>query len=187
MQRTLIRAFQLPKIFRFVCAPSNLPSFALSQPLHPALHRPRLTRLASPTVQNKTPDVLTLFHSPNSESSTRILSLLKSSQPLTGTHTTTTSTPIRYELDIITAPALPTPSQYKSIVEFLGGDAQAKKVLREVSQSEEGAGELAAKEGNRLEGVDIVRPLLVDWNNGRVVVGDDDAAVKKIIESITVD
>lgn len=162
MQRTLSLAFKLPKMFRF----------------------------------NKTPDVLTLFHHPKSESSNQILSFLKGAQnPSTPPQgTTTTATPVKFDLDVVPAPQLPTPDQFKSIVDFLGGEAYAKKILRGISSFDEGVRALAEKEAKNLaeEGgvgvgtlhVELVRPILVDWNNGRVVVGGNEEDLKRLREEV---
>ncbi|KAF8428349.1 thioredoxin-like protein [Tirmania nivea] len=145
---------------------------------------------------NKTPDVLTLFHHPKSESSNRILSFLKSAQtPSTPPQgTTTTAIPVKFDLDVVPAPGLPTPDQFKSIVDFLGGEAYATKILRGISTFSEGARALAEKESKNLaeEGgkgpgvlnIELVRPIVVDWNNGRVVVGGNEEDLKRLEEEV---
>jgi len=79
-------------------------------------------------------------------------------------------------------------------VGFLGGEAYAKKVLRGISSFDEGARALAEKEAKSLaeeaEGgvgvlrVELVRPILVDWNNGRVVVGGNEEDLKRFEEEV---
>lgn len=54
---------------------------------------------------------------------------------------------------------------------------------------DEGARVLAEKEGAGGEGgeVDLVRPIVVDWNNGRVVVGGNEEEVRKLVETLPED
>ena len=35
--------------------------------------------------------------------------------------------------------------------------------------------------------VELVRPILVDWNNGRVVVGADEEEVRNLVETLPED
>ncbi|KAI5809976.1 thioredoxin-like protein [Peziza echinospora] len=129
---------------------------------------------------SKTPDILTLFHSPSSPVSVSILNYLKeTSKPATP------DSPPRFELDVITAPTLPTPSQYISIIDFLGGEAHAKSVLSGVDNSDEGARKLADQAAaEKSTAISLHRPILVDWNNGRVVLGGDINEVKTLVNTL---
>ena len=76
-------------------------------------------------------------------------------------------------------------------MDFLGGEAYAKKVLRGISSFNEGSRALAEKEAKSLAenrggllDVELVRPILVDWNNGRVVVGGDEEDSKRFEEEV---
>ncbi|KAG0642440.1 thioredoxin-like protein, partial [Tuber brumale] len=121
----------------------------------------------------KTLDVLTLFHAPASAASKRILETLRSSP---AAHKKS------FELDIVEAPTVPTPTQLTSILEFIGksrvgevvpGARSEGDAVRMLKVEEEGGG-----------GGGMVRPLLVDWNNGRAVVGGDESAVLRLLETL---
>ncbi|PWW78382.1 hypothetical protein C7212DRAFT_27763, partial [Tuber magnatum] len=116
--------------------------------------------------------VLTLFHTPASTASKRILEILRSSS---------TAHKKSFELDIVEAPTVPTPTQLSSILEFIGKDRVAEVVPG--ARSEGDAVGLLRGQGER-GGGGMVRPLLVDWNNGRAVVGGDEGAVLRLLETL---
>lgn len=63
-------------------------------------------------------------------------------------------------------------------------------MLKGVSNVDEGARMLAESEapgGVGMLHVELVRPIVVDWNNGRVVVGDNEAEVRKLVETLPTD
>ena len=62
------------------------------------------------------------------------------------------------------------------------GEGDAVRLLK----AKEGEGRKEGKEGGggRGGGGEIVRPLLVDWNNGRAVVGRDEGAVLRLLETL---
>ncbi|PUU77516.1 thioredoxin-like protein [Tuber borchii] len=125
---------------------------------------------------HKTLDVLTLFHAPASTASKRILETLRSSP---------TAHKKSFELDVVEAPTVPTPTQLTSILEFIG-----KNRVGEVVPGARSEGDavrlLKVEEAGRKEGGGggMVRPLLVDWNNGRAVVGGDEGAVLRLLETL---
>ncbi|KAI5799483.1 thioredoxin-like protein [Pyronema domesticum] len=127
---------------------------------------------------HKTLDVLTLFHAPSSPASVSILNTLKTasahatSSSLTGKKPTAS-----FELDVIEAPNGPTPDQLKSILEFVG-----KNRVGELVKGANTVGDAVSilKRGSDA----FTRPTVVDWNNGRVVIGPDEKAVKKLVETL---
>jgi len=70
---------------------------------------------------------------------------------------------------------VPTPTQLASILEFIG-----KNRVGEVVPGARSEGDAA----KLLGGGGMVRPLLVDWNNGRAVVGADEGAVLRLLETL---
>ncbi|KAG0128301.1 thioredoxin-like protein [Tuber indicum] len=120
----------------------------------------------------KTLDVLTLFHAPASAASKRILETLRSSP---AAHKKS------FELDVVEAPTVPTPTQLASILEFTG-KSRVGEVVPGARSEEDAARMLKVEEEGG--GGRMVRPLLVDWNNGRAVVGGDEGAVLRLLETL---
>ncbi|CUS13860.1 unnamed protein product [Tuber aestivum] len=118
---------------------------------------------------HKTLDVLTLFHAPASTASKRILETLRSSP---------TAHKKSFELDVVEAPTVPTPTQLSSILDFIGKNRVAEVVPGARSEGD-AVRMLSGGEAGRM-----VRPLLVDWNNGRAVVGGDEGAVLRLLETL---
>ncbi|KAK6500566.1 hypothetical protein TWF506_003338 [Arthrobotrys conoides] len=135
---------------------------------------------------HKTLDVLTLFHSPRSEASNRVLSALKSAntaaEESSATISTNGNTDDRdkkqiFELDVVEGPM--TPTQLRSILDYVGenkvGDiVEGAMGIHDAMKILEGA-----------KGVDAVkRPIVVDWNNGRVVLGEKQSALQQLVKSL---
>ncbi|RPA99114.1 hypothetical protein L873DRAFT_1739202 [Choiromyces venosus 120613-1] len=122
---------------------------------------------------HKTLDVLTLFHAPASAASKRILETLRASS---------TAHKKSFELDVVEAPTVPTPTQLTSILEFIGRNRVGEVVPG--ARSEGDAVKLLSEMGGGGGEGGMVRPLLVDWNNGRAVVGADEGAVLRLLETL---
>ncbi|KAI5851229.1 thioredoxin-like protein [Morchella snyderi] len=129
---------------------------------------------------HKTLDVLTLFHAPKSAPSKRVLDLLKAASASAGEGEGAGKKAV-FELEVVDAPAVPTPSQLRSILEFAGknrvgeivrGAASEREAMKALDEDGEGASER------------VLRPLLVDWNNGRTVIGADESAIKNLIDTL---
>lgn len=114
--------------------------------------------------QHKTLDVLTLFHAPKSASSKRVLDLLKTASGVATENATSKKGGGVFELEVVEAPQVPTPSQLRSILEFVGANKVGTIIKGATSEREAmkaldvGGAELSER---------MLRPLLVDWNNGR--------------------
>ncbi|RVD87627.1 uncharacterized protein DFL_001848 [Arthrobotrys flagrans] len=135
---------------------------------------------------HKTLDVLTLFHSPRSEASNRVLSALKTANTAAeessadlGTNGNTNAGDKKqiFELDVVEGPM--TTTQLRSILDYVGenkvGDiVEGARGVHDAMKILEGA-----------KGVDAVkRPIVVDWNNGRVVLGEKQSALQQLVESL---
>ncbi|KAI5846062.1 thioredoxin-like protein [Tricharina praecox] len=131
---------------------------------------------------HKTLDVLTLFHSPSNPQSAKVLNLLKSaSAHATDSSITGKNPTASFELDVIEAPTVPTPDQLRSILEFIGPNKIGDIVKGAKSESE---AVRMLKQGGEVSSEKVLRPLLVDWNNGRVVLGGDEKAIQKLVETL---
>lgn len=122
----------------------------------------------------KTLDVITLFHKPSLQSSTRLLALLqrasiKASDPGQKANIR------RTEWDLEVTEKSPTSDQLRSILEYVGA-GRAGDIMRGAKDEADAMRRLKAKPG------DFVWPLTVDWSNGRVVTGEDTSEILKLLE-----
>ncbi|ERF73857.1 hypothetical protein EPUS_05562 [Endocarpon pusillum Z07020] len=131
---------------------------------------------------HKTLDVITLFHTPSIQASTRIATLLKqasaqsqeqATEDQASDHSHQNSPRDPFELDITEAP--PTKDQLKSIFEYVGGSKAAQLVKGASSQSD-ALRKLQENPDN------FLRPVVVDWNRGKAVVGDNESAILKLVK-----
>ncbi|KAK6361108.1 hypothetical protein TWF730_004855 [Orbilia blumenaviensis] len=127
---------------------------------------------------HKTLDVLTLFHSPRSEASNRVLSALKTANTAAEESSANTSDKKQiFELDIVEGPM--TTSQLRSILDYVG-----ENKVGEVVEGARGVHD-AMKIIEGTKGADAVkRPIVVDWNNGRVVLGEKQSALQQLVQSL---
>ncbi len=115
--------------------------------------------------QHKTLDVLTLFHAPKQADSVKVLNTLRSatahaeSSAISGKNPTAT-----FELDVVEAPTAPTPDQLRSILEYVGKN-KVGEIVKGASSEAEAARILEEK--GPMTSERVLRPILVDWNNGR--------------------
>ncbi|KAF8250508.1 hypothetical protein K440DRAFT_597347 [Wilcoxina mikolae CBS 423.85] len=131
---------------------------------------------------HKTLDVLTLFHAPSNPASTKVLNLLRTaSAHATGSGLTGKKETAAFELDVIETPAVPTPDQLRSILEFVGKNRVGEIVKGAKSESD---AVRLLKQGGPTSSESVLRPLLVDWNNGRAVLGEDEKAIKNLVETL---
>ncbi|KAF5533515.1 fatty acid desaturase [Fusarium bulbicola] len=133
---------------------------------------------------HKTLDIVTVFHKASSPASVRVANLLKqvSANATSGAtldqasdHSAQTA-PIRdqFELNITEDP--PTDDQVKTILEYVGsngipnvikGANNEKEALRKFKESKE----------------NFVRPVVVDWNNGKAIAGDNESEILKLLKA----
>ncbi|EDN08542.1 DUF1687 domain-containing protein [Histoplasma capsulatum] len=149
---------------------------------------------------HKTLDVITLFHKPSLPASTRVLALLKQANTDAATAAirdedsgALASRRSEFELNVTEEP--PTPDQLKSILDYVGAG-----VGGDVAKARGGAvmampGDLVQGARNRLDamrrlkedGSRFTRPVVVDWNNGTAVIGDDESEILKLVREIPPD
>ncbi|ORY18686.1 thioredoxin-like protein [Clohesyomyces aquaticus] len=133
-------------------------------------------------------NVVTLFHKPSSQPSTRVLTLLKQTHAQAAAHATEDQASSHgtqdklertdFELDVTEAP--PTGDQLKNILEYLGGSTSdaAAKLVRDAR------GESDALRKLEQNGDAFQRPVVVDWNQGKAVVGDNESEILSLLRSI---
>ncbi|KAK9383927.1 thioredoxin-like protein [Kockiozyma suomiensis] len=115
---------------------------------------------------NSARTVLTLFHSPTSSASRRVLQFLKSQEA---------AKKRLFELDV--TEGVPTKDQLKTILKYAGEHKVSAIVPGAQSYTEASS----ILEGGSNE---LLRPMVIDWTNGKAVLGDDEAGVKKLVSSL---
>ena len=120
-------------------------------------------------VQHKTLDVITIFHKPSLPASTRVANILRQASA----HASETATEDQasdhshqneqvqrepFELEI--TEELPTPDQFKNILEYVGAGKLSQMVKGATSESD-------AVSKIRQSADAFQRPVVVDWSNGR--------------------
>ncbi|KAF2465881.1 uncharacterized protein BDR25DRAFT_306384 [Lindgomyces ingoldianus] len=133
-------------------------------------------------------NVVTLFHKPSSQPSTRVLTLLKQANAQSVAHATEDQASshqaqsklerAEFTLDVTEAP--PTADQLKNILEYLGSplSGAAGKVIRGAVDESDAMRKLK-------EDADAFqRPLVVDWHQGKAVVGENESEILALLRSI---
>ncbi|KAJ5772350.1 hypothetical protein N7520_002879 [Penicillium odoratum] len=146
---------------------------------------------------SKTLDPITLFHSPSVRSSTRVLNILK--QASTAASETATEDQAsdysshakqqreEFELEVTTND--PTTDQLRSILDYIsptsGVGGQGNKATYSVSDLVKGAKNADdALKKFKDDKSSFVRPVTVDWTNGRAVIGDQESEILKMVRQI---
>ncbi|KAJ9623123.1 hypothetical protein H2203_006059 [Taxawa tesnikishii (nom. ined.)] len=128
-------------------------------------------------------DVITLFHAPKNPASVRVHTLLKQSaagaqatatQDQASSHATQ-SKDERTEFNLDVQEAAPTSDQLSSILEYLGED-KAGTVVQGATSTSDAIRKLSSNASL------FQRPLVVDWNNGKAVLGDNESEILKLVK-----
>ncbi|GES63105.1 hypothetical protein P170DRAFT_408385 [Aspergillus terreus] len=134
----------------------------------------------------KTLDPITLFHSPSVPSSTRVLNILKQASAAAEAETVASKRG-EFQLEITTAP--PTADQLRNILDYVtanpAGASQntVQYGVGEVIRGAKDAEDAVKRFKESGEGV-FVRPITVDWTNGRAVVGDNESEILKMVHQL---
>ncbi|EFW99334.1 duf1687 domain containing protein [Grosmannia clavigera kw1407] len=135
----------------------------------------------------KTLDIVTLFHKASSPASIRVSTLLKqasahASQTATEDQasdtTAQTSAPTAgretFELEITEEP--PTTDQLRTILDYVGTPA-IPTVMKGASTTAEALRKFRESADN------FQRPVVVDWNNGKAIAGENESEILKLLNS----
>ncbi|TKA74656.1 hypothetical protein B0A49_03946 [Cryomyces minteri] len=128
-------------------------------------------------------DVITLFHSPASQASIRAHTLLKQTAAAAqstatidqaGDHAQQSKTErTNFELEV--TEDAPTGDQLRSMLDYLGSGGVVKVVKGASNQAE-------ALKKVQEDGSNFIRPVVVDWNNGRAVAGDNQSEILELLK-----
>lgn len=150
------------------------------------------------THQSKTLDPITLFHNPNLAPSTRTLNILKQASAAAASSATEDQASDhtahakqqrgQFELEVTTDN--PTTDQLRSILDYIsptsGTGGLGNKETYAVSELIRGArtAEEALKKFKEDPSGSFVKPITVDWTNGRAVIGDQESAILKMVRQL---
>ncbi|KAL6917867.1 hypothetical protein ACHAP8_000229 [Fusarium lateritium] len=132
---------------------------------------------------HKTLDIVTVFHKASSPASVRVANLLKqvSANASSGAtldqasdHSAQTA-PIReqFELNITEDP--PTEDQVKTILEYVGTGG-IPKVINGANTEKDALKKFKESKEN------FIRPVVVDWNNGKAIAGEKESEILKLLK-----
>jgi len=139
---------------------------------------------------HKTLDVVTLFHKPSLAASTRVLNILKTANA-TASETATTdqasdhshhSTNQRGEFQLDVTEAAPTTDQLRNIFEYVSPGVKPSDIIKGARDQAD-----ALKRLTENGGENFVRPVVVDWTNGKVVVGDRKSEIMELVRQAELD
>jgi len=134
---------------------------------------------------SKTLDVITLFHKPSVQASVRVQTLLKQASAQASQHATedqasdhsaqndTVTRNEPFELEV--TESAPTPDQLKSILEYVGSGKAGQLVEGAASESD-------ALRKVKENGGSFIRPVTVDWSEGRAVIGYDQSEILNLLK-----
>ncbi|BAE62798.1 thioredoxin-like protein [Aspergillus flavus] len=138
----------------------------------------------------KTLDPITLFHSPSAPASQNALKTLQ--RALAAAEAGEPQTTKRGEFQLEVTTEAPTTDQLRNILDYVTADpagAGSNRVVYGVEQVVKGArdAEDALKKFKENGAQGIVRPITVDWTNGRAVLGDNESEILKMVHQLDVD
>ncbi|KAI7280059.1 hypothetical protein KC345_g5001 [Hortaea werneckii] len=130
-------------------------------------------------------DVITLFHAPSVPASMRAHAILKQAAATAQSNATedqasdhdNQSRLQRTDFNLGVQETPPTPDQLTSILDYLG-PSKAGTVVEEATGTSDALRKFNAKQQA------FQRPVTVDWNNGRAVVGDDESELMKLVRTL---
>ncbi|CZT24522.1 uncharacterized protein RCC_10247 [Ramularia collo-cygni] len=130
-------------------------------------------------------NVITLFHAPKNPVSTRVYTLLKQANATAVSHATEDqasdhdkqSKLERTDFELEIQEGAPTQDQVNSILEYLG-PSHAGSVIKDATGTSDALRKFKTDESS------FQRPITVDWNNGRAVVGESESEIMKLVKSV---
>jgi len=134
---------------------------------------------------HKSLDVITLFHKPSVAASVRAQTILKQASA----HASETATEDqasdhthqnklqRTDFELNVTEDAPTSDQLRSILEYIGAK-RAGDVVKGAKDEADAMKKLKESSDN------FKRPVIVDWNNGIVVAGDNESEIMKLVKEL---
>ena len=130
--------------------------------------------------------MITLFHKPSAASSVRIATLLKqasahaaetATEDQASDHSYQTQHTNREPFELEITENAPTPDQLSSILEYVGA-GKASQLVKGASSQSDALRKLKENSEN------FLRPVVVDWNQGKAVVGENESEILKLVREV---
>lgn len=128
-------------------------------------------------------DVVTLFHNPKLPTSTRVHTLLKQLNAASVAHATEDQASDHskqskqertdFELEVQEGP--PTADQLSSILDYIG-PSHAGSVIKDATGTSDALRKFKKSEDS------FLRPVIVDWNSGKAVAGENESEILKLVK-----
>ncbi|POR36916.1 Putative redox protein fmp46, mitochondrial [Tolypocladium paradoxum] len=155
---------------------------SLSINLLPSIHAAAIAFKMFGFTQRKTLDIVTVFHKASSPASTRVVNLLKqmsanaqAGATMDQASDTTSQTNARrdpFELNITEEP--PTAEQVQTILEYVGKGV-ISQVVKGAHDQKDALKRFKQNQDN------FLRPVTVDWSNGKAIAGDNESEILKLL------
>ncbi|KAK7419487.1 hypothetical protein QQZ08_007683 [Neonectria magnoliae] len=124
----------------------------------------------------KTLDIVTLFHKASSPASVRVATLLKQLSANATAGASDQKTPTREQFDLNITEDPPTEDQVKTILEYVG-PSRISQIVTGATNEKDALRKFKESSGN------FVQPVVVDWNNGKAIAGDNESEILKLLKA----
>ncbi|EEA22725.1 hypothetical protein TMatcc_001573 [Talaromyces marneffei ATCC 18224] len=140
---------------------------------------------------HKTLDIITVFHKPSLPGSTRVVNLLRTASANATEIANSTpdqasdptpfakgssgaDAPLRDDFEVEITESLPTPDQLSTIIDYLGSKGVKPGAVVQGAASK-------ADALKKLSEIGFARPIVVDWSNGKAVIGDNESEILRLL------
>ncbi|KPM40459.1 hypothetical protein AK830_g6131 [Neonectria ditissima] len=124
----------------------------------------------------KTLDIVTLFHKASSPASVRVATLLKQLSANATAGATDHTKPTREQFDLNITEDPPTEDQVKTILEYVG-PSRIPQIVKGAHSEKDALKKFKESSDN------FVQPVVVDWNNGKAIAGDNESEILKLLKA----
>ncbi|KAL5091097.1 thioredoxin-like protein [Trichoderma sp. SZMC 28012] len=125
---------------------------------------------------HKTLDIITLFHKASSPASVRVSNLLKQASTSAQKSATQDAETRREPFELNITEDAPTVDQVQTILEYVG-QSGAAQVVKGARDDKDALKKFKENKEN------LLRPLTVDWSNGKAIAGDNESEILKLLNA----
>ncbi|EHK16994.1 uncharacterized protein TRIVIDRAFT_173559 [Trichoderma virens Gv29-8] len=125
---------------------------------------------------HKTLDIITLFHKASSPASVRVSNLLKQASTSAQKSATQDSEARRDPFELNITEDAPTVDQVQTILEYVG-QSGASQIVKGARDDKDALKKFKENKEN------LLRPLTVDWSNGKAIAGDNESEILKLLNA----
>ncbi|KAK1781027.1 hypothetical protein QBC45DRAFT_406455 [Copromyces sp. CBS 386.78] len=127
-------------------------------------------------LQPKVLDAITLFHKASNPASIRIATLLKQAAG-SGAAVAQNAPADKFDFELNITEEAPTTEQLKTILDYVG-KAGISSIISDAQDETEALKKFKDNTDN------LKRPIVVDWNNGKVFTSENGSAMLKMLEAL---